>query len=193
MLALGTSFAIITPIPPIFKGSFMSRIVKRITPEQKVIWQNFCKDRGISESDMLGLLIEKVTAGQIINPSKGLEEPRTGKVTIRVLPEDIERMTIRAKTEGFPSRTTWLTNLVMATLNKAPVLTDTEINSLRESNRELAAIGRNLNQIARALNVEFRESDRLNREAIEALSSRIEQHKDVVAQLLNRNLNRWGE
>lgn len=171
----------------------MSRIVKRITPEQKVIWQNFCKDRGISESDMLGLLIEKVTAGQIINPSKGLEEPRTGKVTIRVLPEDIERMTIRAKTEGFPSRTTWLTNLVMATLNKAPVLTDTEINSLRESNRELAAIGRNLNQIARALNVEFRESDRLNREAIEALSSRIEQHKDVVAQLLNRNLNRWGE
>lgn len=193
MLALGTSFAIITPIPPIFKGLFMSRIVKRITPEQKVIWQNFCKDRGISESDMLGLLIEKVTAGQIINPSKGLEEPRTGKVTIRVLPEDIERMTIRAKTEGFPSRTTWLTNLVMATLNKAPVLTDTEINSLRESNRELAAIGRNLNQIARALNVEFRETDRLNREAIEALSSRIEQHKDVVAQLLNRNLNRWGE
>lgn len=170
----------------------MPRIVKRITPEQKEVWQTFCKDRGISESDMLGLLIERVTAGQVINDSKGLEEPRTGKVTIRLSPDDVQRMTARAKAEGFPSRTTWLTNLAMATLSKEPVLTDAEINSLRESNRELAAIGRNLNQIARVLNVEFRESDRLNREAIEALSSRIEEHKDMVAQLLDRNLNRWG-
>ncbi|HBT9902792.1 TPA: MobC family plasmid mobilization relaxosome protein, partial [Klebsiella pneumoniae] len=37
-----------------------------------------------------------------------------------------------------------------------PVLTDEEVNTVRESCRQLGAIGRNLNQVARALNIEFR-------------------------------------
>ena len=41
----------------------MPRIVKRVTPELKEKWQTFCHERGVSESDMLGLLLEKVTAG----------------------------------------------------------------------------------------------------------------------------------
>ncbi|EPL6090831.1 plasmid mobilization relaxosome protein MobC, partial [Klebsiella pneumoniae] len=36
-----------------------------------------------------------------------------------------------------------------------PVLTDEEVNTVRESCRQLGAIGRNLNQVARALNIEF--------------------------------------
>lgn len=64
---------------------------------------------------------------------------------------------------------------------------------MRESNRELRAIGKNLNQVTRVLNIEFRESDKLKREAIEALAVRIEQHKDQVASLLSRNLNRWRD
>ncbi|EIW0105824.1 plasmid mobilization relaxosome protein MobC, partial [Klebsiella pneumoniae] len=32
-----------------------------------------------------------------------------------------------------------------------PVLTDEEVNTVRESCRQLGAIGRNLNQVARAL------------------------------------------
>uniref|UniRef100_UPI00388EE249 plasmid mobilization relaxosome protein MobC n=1 Tax=Enterobacter cloacae TaxID=550 RepID=UPI00388EE249 len=48
-----------------------------------------------------------------------------------------------------------------------PVLTDEEVNTVRESCRQLGAIGRNLNQVARALNIEFRESDKLKQEAIE--------------------------
>ncbi|MCV0267914.1 MobC family plasmid mobilization relaxosome protein [Pseudomonas aeruginosa] len=45
-----------------------------------------------------------------------------------------------------------------------PVLTDEEVNTVRESCRQLGAIGRNLNQVARALNIEFRESDKLKQE-----------------------------
>ncbi|HIG1422041.1 MobC family plasmid mobilization relaxosome protein [Klebsiella pneumoniae] len=54
-----------------------------------------------------------------------------------------------------------------------PVLTDEEVNTVRESCRQLGAIGRNLNQVARALNIEFRESDKLKQEAIEKLAERI--------------------
>ncbi|WP_238966468.1 plasmid mobilization relaxosome protein MobC [Vibrio alginolyticus] len=72
-------------------------------------------------------------------------------------------------------------------------MSESEIAALRESNRELAAIGRNLNQIARTLNIEFREGDRLKLEAVEALTARIEQHKDSVATLINKNMNRWND
>ncbi|ELV8541100.1 plasmid mobilization relaxosome protein MobC [Salmonella enterica] len=169
----------------------MPRIEKRVTPELKEKWQTFCHERGVSESDMLGLLLEKVTAGVVPNEAKGLEEPRSDKVTIRLSPNDIHNMTERAKAEGFPSRTTWLTNLVLATLSKEPVLTDAEVNALRGSNRELAAIGRNLNQIARALNVEFRDSDKLNKVLIERLLEQIDGHRDKVSNLIDRNMNRW--
>ena len=77
-------------------------------------------------------------------------------------------------------------------LNREPVLTESEIQALRTSNRELAAIGRNLNQIAKVLNTEFRESDKLNRQAVLALSEKIDSHREEVAGLLQRNLNKWG-
>lgn len=154
-------------------------------------WQAFCQERGISESNMLGLVIEKITGDQVGFDFKGLAEPKTDKVTIRLLPEDIKRMTARAKSEGFPSRTTWLTNLVLSVLSDDPVLTDAEINTLRASNRELAAIGRNLNQMARAINIDFREGNQVTASAIDALANKIEQHTAKVATLMNKSINRW--
>ncbi len=67
-----------------------------------------------------------------------------------------------------------------------PVLTDEEVNTVRESCRQLGAIGRNLNQVARALNIEFRESDKLKQEAIEKLAERIDQHLDHVSELFDK-------
>jgi hypothetical protein len=162
-----------------------------VTAEQKQAWKAFCHDRGINESDMLGLVIEKITEGQVGFDFKGLTEPKTDKVTIRLQSADTKRMTERAKAEGFPSRTTWLTNLVMSVLNGDPVLTDVEVNTLRASNRELAAIGRNLNQVARAINIDFREGNQIAVSAIEALANRIERHKEVVAGLISKSANRW--
>ncbi|EKF9266343.1 plasmid mobilization relaxosome protein MobC [Escherichia coli] len=168
------------------------RIVKTVTEEQKKAWKGFCDDQGISESDMLGLMIEKVTGGKIAFGSKGLKENKTDKLTIRLSARDKDRITERAKAEGFTSRTAWLTAVAMANLNREPVLTESEIQALRTSNRELAAIGRNLNQIAKVLNTEFRESDKLNRQAVLALSEKIDSHREEVAGLLQRNLNKWG-
>ncbi len=149
---------------------FMPRIEKRVTPEQKEAWQAFCKAQGLGESEMLGLVLEKVTAGQVDTGFKGSEGPRSGQIKITLKPNEIEQMTARAKEEGFPSRTTWLTRLVLNTLNKTPALTECETNVLRESNRELLAIGRNLNQIVRVLNKDNRESDKITKQVIERLS-----------------------
>lgn len=168
------------------------RIERRVTKEQKEAWQAFCHAQGVSESDMLGLMIQKVTAGAIAFDLKGLKENKTDKLTIRLIARDKDRITERAKAEGFTSRTAWLTAVAMANLNREPVLTESEIQALRTSNRELAAIGRNLNQIAKVLNTEFRESDKLNRQAVIALSEKIDSHREQIADLLKRNLNKWG-
>nr|QQQ58149.1 hypothetical protein JJQ52_00570 [Citrobacter freundii] len=48
-----------------------------------------------------------------------------------------------------------------------PVLTDEEVNTVRESCRQLGAIGRNLNQVAVGLEHRVQESDKLKQEAIE--------------------------
>lgn len=168
------------------------RIERRVTKEQKEAWQAFCHAQGVSESDMLGLMIEKVTAGSVALDHKGLKETKTDQLNIRLNTRDMKRITKRAKAEGFISRTAWLTAVAMANLNREPVLTESEIQALRTSNRELAAIGRNLNQIAKVLNTEFRESDKLNRQAVLALSEKIDSHREEVAGLLQRNLNKWG-
>lgn len=171
----------------------MTRIQKRVTAEQKEAWKSFCKTQGVGESEMLGIILEKVTAGQVDTGFSETDEARSGQLSVRFHPKDFQRMTARAKADGFPSRTSWLNRLALTTLNKTPVLTELERNVLRESNRELSAIGRNLNQIARVLNIDFRESDKITKQAVEDLAGSIERHTEKVAALISKSLNRWGD
>lgn len=167
------------------------RIVKRLTPEQKEKWSAFCAAQGVTESDMLGMMIERVTSGAVENNTKGLGEAKTAQLNIRATPAVLNRISERAKSEGFTSRTAWATNVLSQALTSKPSINDDELSMIRASNRELSAIGRNLNQIARQLNIEFRDSDRLTKEAIEALSSKIDEHKSLVAALLDKSQKRW--
>ncbi|EKL4200830.1 plasmid mobilization relaxosome protein MobC [Salmonella enterica] len=167
------------------------RIVKRLTPEQKEKWSAFCASQGFSESEMLGMMIDRVTSGEVALQPKGLSELKTNQINIKLPAAKIDEITQRAKQEGFPSRTTWVVSVISQALDNKPVLNDEEANTIRASNRELSAIGRNLNQIARKLNIEFRDSDRLSAEAIERLSDAIEQHKTAVATFLEKSQKRW--
>jgi len=85
------------------------RIERRVTKEQKEAWQAFCQAQGVSESDMLGLMFEKVTAGNVAIDHRGLKETKTDQIKIRLNTRDMKRITERAKAEGFTSRTAWLT------------------------------------------------------------------------------------
>jgi len=81
---------------------------------------------------------------------------------------------------------------LLSTLKKEPVLTHEEIMELRLSNRQLAAIGRNINQIAKALNMGEEGGQQINRTILERLNSDINEHKKLVSLLIHRSLNRWG-
>lgn len=170
----------------------MPRVEARLTDTDKRAWVTFCKANGLRESDMLRRMIQRV-AGAAVTLDDCEGETRSCKLTIRLSPTQDRWLAERAQKEGYSSRTSWVTAMVLAELHREPVLTDAEVSALRESNRELTAIGRNLNQVARALNIEFRESDKLKRDAIEKLVELIELHKEHVASLLSRNMNRWGD
>ncbi|SHE52226.1 mobilisation protein (MobC) [Modicisalibacter ilicicola DSM 19980] len=170
----------------------MPRVEARLTEIEKNAWAQFCKANGLRESEMLRRMIQRV-AGRVEMAEDQEVETRSRKITIRLSPTQERWLVQRARKEGYPSRTSWLTAMVLAELHREPVLADDEISALRESNRELTAIGRNLNQVARAINIEFRESEKLKQDAIEKLIERIEQHKEHVTGLLSRNMNRWGD
>jgi len=170
----------------------MPRVEARLTEIEKNAWTQFCKANGLRESDMLRRMIQRV-AGRAVSSDDQEIETRSRKLTIRLSPTQERWLAQRAREEGYPNRTSWVMALVLAELYQEPVLTDAEVAALRESNRELRAIGKNLNQVTRVLNIEFREGDKLKREAIEALAERIDQHKDQVASLLSKSLNRWRD
>lgn len=65
-----------------------------------------------------------------------------------------------------------------------------EIDALGESNYQLLALGRNLNQIARSLNKGRYEPVTIER--IEALSQLIRMHTEVVSSAIRASLERWS-
>ncbi|WP_419587206.1 plasmid mobilization relaxosome protein MobC, partial [Thiolapillus sp.] len=64
--------------------------------------------------------------------------------------------------------------------------------ALRESNRELAAIGRNLNQIARAVNIELENIRSIDARIFPELKNIINDHTETVASYVDASANRWG-
>ncbi|MCV4287447.1 MobC family plasmid mobilization relaxosome protein [Pseudomonas capsici] len=64
-----------------------------------------------------------------------------------------------------------------------------EIDALGESNYQLLALGRNLNQIARYLNAGKYEPVTIER--ISALSKLIENHTNTVSDAIRASLERW--
>ena len=65
-----------------------------------------------------------------------------------------------------------------------------EIDALGESNYQLLALGRNLNQIARSLNKGRYEPVTIER--IEALGQLIRMHTEVVSSAIRASLERWS-
>lgn len=75
-------------------------------------------------------------------------------------------------------------------------MTDQELEVIAASNRELIAIGRNLNQVAHALNASLRrERDIplhiLNPEVINILRAEVLENRRVIRELKRVSLNAW--
>ncbi|WP_041373121.1 plasmid mobilization relaxosome protein MobC [Xanthomonas citri] len=84
----------------------------------------------------------------------------------------------------------WGVDAIRAGLTGEPQFGTKEVDALGESNYQLLAIGRNLNQIARRLNEG--KSARVTVEQIKMLADRIDQHTKKVADAIRASQERWN-
>lgn len=161
--------------------------------ETKKRFRSIAKAQGLSESELLRTVALVVTGQD--NSDEQLVEPNAEKsdinrMMIRLASFLMEAVNTRAKTKGMaPSR--WVAALVQSHLTGQPVMTDDELAALKASNRELAAIGRNINQIAKVLNETFHETERVKLEKLAELSQTIEKNRAAIRALVRASQNSW--
>ncbi len=162
----------------------------RLTDEEKENWLLYCQSSGISQSDMLRMMINRASPNtKFTEPFK---ETKTDKVTVRLSEYSIKMIQEQARYEGYLNQSQWVRAAVLSKLSNTPVLSNAEIDALRDSNRHITALGRNLNQIARVLNTNFRHSDKITKEMIEKLKNDFDRHTKKVNQLVAKSSKRWG-
>ena len=174
----------------------MATLIARVEPATKTRFRAMAQARGLSESELLRAVVLAVT-GEDSLPSPATpdrpapETTESNRMTVRLPRFLLDATQARAKSQGMaPSR--WVAALVQSNLSRQPVMTEAELLELRASNRELAAIGRNLNQVAKALNESFHQSDRVKIETLNALAASLEQQRQSIRDLVRASQQTWG-
>lgn len=88
-------------------------------------------------------------------------------------------------------RSAYLANLLYAHVDRRPVLCHDEVNAVRQVARQLADIGRNVNQIARKVNIDPDRAD-LSALDFELIRMLLDVETAAVKDLVHANLRTWG-
>lgn len=164
-----------------------------VDDDTKTAFRAAAAKHGTSESRLLQLLIETLLknnsdgGGSSIPPT----EIKDDRFSFRLSAKLKGDLAHRAKEQG-ASPGSYLVALCRAHLSQEPYLTERELEVLRQSNSELTAIGRNINQIAKALNRSLDNADMARSTELERVAALIKSHRDYVRSLLRANLSSWG-
>lgn len=158
----------------------------------KAAFRTAATTQGTSESRLLQLLIGAFLRS---NPHNGTStaptEIKDDRFSFRLsakLKGDLAR---RAEEQG-ASPGSYLVALCRAHLSRESYFTERELEVLRQSNSELTAIGRNINQIAKALNRSLDNTDMARSKELEQVAVLVKGHRDYVRGLIRANLSSWG-
>ena len=132
-------------------------IAARVTPEMKNRLRAIAQERHITESVLLKRLVENALLPPLgITPEVVVAQPveqvaRGARLYVRMRPEDHMLLRERATGRGMAAAT-YASFLLRAHLRAVTPMPDRELVELKRSVATLGAVGRNLNQIARAAN-----------------------------------------
>lgn len=107
--------------------------------------------QGLSESALLKRLVEQlltVAGDEPIAIQRPAPLARDARLTVRLVPHDRLLLRERAAARGMPAAS-YVSTLVRSHLRSLAPLPDKELEALRSAVTQLAAIGRNLNAMAR--------------------------------------------
>ena len=123
------------------------------TPDQKVGFAALAASRGLSESRLLGMLIDSVLERNPVNEAVKVRHGEAGegdRITLRLRSGDGQGLRMRAQTRGM-KYTTYAAALIRAHVRANPPMPLEELARLDRTLAEISAIGRRLNQIAGAV------------------------------------------
>ena len=156
-------------------------------------WLDWCDARGMKPSDAFRKIVAKLVS-QPAESAGAIQFEQPEKPTVRrevklTLSED-KALEARAAAEGF-SPTKWMVSLIRAKLTGTAQYGQRELELLDRSNMRLLAIGRNLNQVAKALNASPADYSLYRVELIEDLQKTIKEHTRTVSDAIAANVSRW--
>ncbi|PBP86330.1 plasmid mobilization relaxosome protein MobC [Pseudomonas syringae] len=158
-------------------------------------WSDYCERLGKKPGAAIKEAIEhQLKAAEVLPAPKTYRQTEAFKEPMQrfeILLTVSEKAAIkqRANIEECSMRR-WIVDAIRAGLTREPQFSMCEIEALGESNYQLLALGRNLNQIARRLNEGHHEP--ITVERIDALSRLIDKHTDVVSDAIRASLERWS-
>lgn len=175
-------------------------LIVRVTPSFKEAFAQYAAARNESAPGALTAIVRHVLATAKIAtadlPRLKVPERRSERVAVRF--SKVEMAAMQKHAGEFGSVRGWLVALVRANLSpEIPQFSPRALEILYESNRELGSIGRNINQIAHALNLELqqvgqpRTSPNLAQE-LSDLKASIRAHTDRVLAVCVESTARWN-
>jgi predicted DNA binding CopG/RHH family protein len=170
-------------------------VAARVTPELKTLLRTLAEREQITESALVRQLLEVMLRRSAMEGFPKLEAlekvSRDARLSIRLAPEDRMLLCERAAARGMPSAT-YISVLVRSHLRNLVPLPKEELLALKRSVAELGAIGRNLNQVARAANQGAKPSGS-GREDLRAMLKVAEALRDHVKALVRANQISWEQ
>ena len=160
-------------------------------------WSLYCQKLGKKPGAALREAIKEQLAKEGSLPSqpktfRQTKESMTKEAKIRVeillTPTEKSALEERAASERCSQRR-WIVDAIRAGLTREPQFGMKEIETLGESNYQLLAIGRNLNQIAKAINEGRRSS--VATDSIKELRKLIDDHTEKVSEAIRASSERW--
>jgi hypothetical protein len=196
-LAASICATVIFRFPPTGPEMRDAIVRARVDSDIKRQLSDIAVQEGLSESDVIRHMIEEGLRARVggeamdmdgrLPPSKDGYERKKITLTLPVFIVDLARE--RASGKGM-ALSRWIASLIQSHVFQPPVLTTTELKYLNESNRQMRAIGVNLNQIARAFNkldIDIRKLKNLD--AVETL---VRENLSVMERLLRAVNRSWG-
>lgn len=165
-----------------------------VTSETKARVRALAEREGITESTLVRQLLDTVlrtsTLSELPTPPPPEKVSRQARLYVRLAAEDWRLLRERASARGMASAT-YVALLTRSHLRGAAPIPKAEFLALRQSVNELTAMGRNLNQIARAIN-QGGKAVLPGRGALDAMLEIAGALRDHFRGLLKANEVSWG-
>jgi len=168
----------------------------RVSQAMKAALRAAAERQQLTESALLKRMLEVVlqtvgvaTVGDAAVAADD-RQARQARLYVRLTRSDRQLLQARSAARWL-APATYASILLRAHLRALTPLPEAELSAIRQSTRELAAIGRNLNQIAHAIH-QGRSSVGVSRENLLSLLRACEALRDHVRAYVSANLASWG-